>query len=310
MSRLAARWNGFWFAPEPTSTLALVRIALGVVAFAWALSLWSDLFDLYGVGGVVPSQPAGGPGTWGLLGIAGGDAPLVCVYAALLVAAPAVAVGFHTRLAAIVLFVTLLAFHRRNPFVLNDGDALLRLLALYMALAPAGAALSLDRLRREPEAFWEFPTRAPWALRLIQLQLCAVYLSTVVQRLSGEYWTNGSAVSYVLRLEDLQRFPVPAALCESMELARVATFGTLLLELALAFAVWNRRARPWVLGCGVALHLSIEYSLRVGFFSLAILACYLAFVPACAAQAWILALRDRVASEGNIVPSKRPALRA
>lgn len=294
MSEIAARWERFWFAPEPTSTLALVRIAAGLVAFAWGLSLWPDLFDLYAADGVLPSQPGGGAGSWGPLGILGGDTALVCFYAALLLGSMALALGLFTRLAALVVFLALLAFARRNPFVLNDGDALLRLLVLYLTLAPAGASLSLDRLRRAPESFWQFPARAPWALRLIQLQLCAVYLSTLVQRLRGDYWTDGTAVAYVLRLEELQRLPVSAVARDSLALAHVATFGTLAIELALALLVWNHRMRPWVLGLGVGLHLSIEYSLRVGFFSFAVLACYLAFVQPHTARAWILAVRDRV----------------
>lgn len=292
MRRLGAHWERFWFAPQPTSTLALVRIAVGSIAFGWGLSLAPDLFDLYSSTGVVgDSAAARGPGSWDLLGTFHSDTALLCVYAALLLGSIALAVGLRTRLAAVVVFVAMLAFARRNPFALNDGDALLRLLVLYLALAPAGASLSLDRLRSARDAFWEFPARAPWALRLIQLQLSAVYLSTLIQRAQGEYWTSGTAVSYALRLEELQRFAVPAPLHESMTLAGVATFGTLTIELALALLVWNRKARPWVLWLGVALHLGIDYSLRVGFFSLAVLAALISFVAPQTAQAWICAAR-------------------
>ena len=295
MRTAAIAWERFWFAPQPTATLALVRIAVGALSLAWALSLAPDLFSLYSAGGIVPAQPgAQRPGVWGLLGIVPGDAALVTVYAALLGGSIALLVGLWTRLAAGVVFVALLSFARRNPFVLNDGDALLRMLALFVALAPAGASLSLDRLRRAGDRFWEFPARAPWALRLIQIQLSVVYLSTVWQKARGSYWTDGTAVSYALRLEDLQRFPVPAPVSDSLTLANVATFGTLATELALAVLVWSRRARPWVLGLGVALHLSIEYSLRVGFFSFAMLACYVAFISPEAAKAAILAGRDRL----------------
>jgi len=293
VTRAAAAWQRFWFAPEPTSTLALVRIAVGLLSLAWALSLRSDLFALYASDGVLHAQPDA-PGAWGLLAVADGDVALVCAYVALLAGAVALTLGLYTRLAALVVFVGLLSFARRNPYAVNDGDALLRLLVLYLMLSPAGAALSLDRLRRGREGAWEFPARAPWALRLIQLQLSLVYLSTVAQRLRGDHWTDGSAVSYVLRLEELQRLPLPAGLAADAGAMAVATYGTLALELALAILVWHRRTLPWALGLGVALHLAIEYALRVGFFSFAVLACYLAFLPPATATAWIGAVRRRL----------------
>ena len=43
MRRVGRAWERFWFSPEPTSSLALFRIAIGTVCFAWALSLVPDL---------------------------------------------------------------------------------------------------------------------------------------------------------------------------------------------------------------------------------------------------------------------------
>lgn len=302
MMRLAAGWERFWFRPQPTSTLALVRIAVGGLALAWALSLGPDLINLYAPdGGVVRTTTAAkAAGGWDPLGMLGSTG-VVVAYVALLLAAAALILGYHSRLAALIVFLALLAFARRNPFVLNDGDALLRLLALYLVLAPAGASLSVDRLRVAPDAFWEFPARAPWALRLIQIQLCAIYLSTVWQRALGEHWTDGTAVSYILRLEELQRLSVPAGLRESALFAGAATIGVLALELALPLALWFQRTRPWAIGAAVVLHASIEYALRVGFFSLVVMACLLAFVSPPGARRWILAMRDRVGPAGRDV---------
>jgi hypothetical protein len=167
-------------------------------------------------------------------------------------------------------------------------------IALYLALAPAGAALSLDRARRARERFWEFPARAPWALRLMQVQLSVIYLATAWTKMRGTTWNDGTAVSYALRVGDLERFPVPHLLTDSVLVTNLMTYGTLATEVALGVLVWNRRARPWVLGLGVALHLGIDYSMRVGFFTFAMLVLYLAFVPPETASRAILAMRERV----------------
>ena len=43
MSALGDSWNRFWFAPEPTSTLAVLRIAVGLLLFAWTVTVLPDL---------------------------------------------------------------------------------------------------------------------------------------------------------------------------------------------------------------------------------------------------------------------------
>lgn len=287
-------WTRFWFAPTPTSTLGLVRICFGLLAFAWTVTLTPDLSAFFTGGGVFPAQIQG-PGVWGALGLVSSGWAVIAVYAALLLAALALAVGWHTRVAAAVVFLGLLAFQRRDPWVFNGGDGLLRIIAFYLMLAPAGAALSLDRRRRhpDPDSFWEFPARAPWALRLMQIQLSVVYLAGVWDKVQGMAWNNGTAVSYALRVQDLAGLPVPAFLSHDPVVVNILTYGTLATELALGILVWNRRLRPWVLLLGVGLHLSIGWAIRVGFFGLGMFVLYVAFVDPDWAARRILAVRAR-----------------
>ena len=296
MSRVRLRlvisaWNRFWFEPAPTSTLALLRIALGLVVIAWTLSLAGDLFPFFGRHGVQPSPPRP-PGSWGMLALSDGDLALGALYASLLVSAAALAIGFHTRVAAVFVFVCLLSFERRSPYVFNAGDHLLRILTFYLMLAPAGAALSIDRWRAR-QRLWVFPARPPWALRLMQLQLSFVYVGAVWAKVRGTTWNDGTAISYALRLTDLERFPVPGFVTQ-LPISTLLTYSALGIELCLGILVWNRRLRPWVLLLGLLMHLGIDWSIRVGFFSLAVFVMYLAFIPPDRASAGIVSARDRV----------------
>ena len=65
----------------------------------------------------------------------------------------------------------------------------------------------------------------------------------------------------------------------SLTWVHVFTWGTLAVEGAIPLLVWNRRTRPWVLAAGAALHLSIDLTLRTGFFTWIVLASYVSFVP-------------------------------
>jgi hypothetical protein len=310
MRRAVESWERFWFESEETSTLALVRIAFGLVVIAWVVTLAADARDFFGPHGLLPSGAYDGrPGAaWTALGLSDSPVAVTVVMTVLFLAACCLTVGQWTRVAAVLVFVGLVSLERRNPFVFNSGDGLLRIIAFCMMFAPAGAALSLDRLRSAHHSFWEFPRRAPWALRLMQIQLSVVYLASVWAKLRGASWNNGTAVSYAVRLEDIARFDVPSFLARSEIAANLMTYGVLAAEASIAFLVWNRRLRPWALGIGIALHLSIDLTIRVGFFSWGMLVLYLAFVSPERARALVLSCKrlvnERVSSVDVIDPQK------
>ncbi|MDQ6605095.1 MAG: HTTM domain-containing protein [Actinomycetota bacterium] len=289
---MSSNWERFWFEPVATSSLAVLRIGFGLVAFVWTLTLTPDLGAFFGHGGLVGGQPEAA-GVWGVLAIFPGDFAVQVTFALLLIATVALTVGYQTRLAALLVFVGILSFERRDPYVFNTGDGLVRLIAFYLMLAPSGAALSVDRWRTAREHFWEFPLRAPWALRLMQIQLSVLYLSGLWIKLQGTTWNNGTAVSYAMRISDLSRFPLPGFLIHSALICNLMTYGTLAIELSIPILVWNRRLRPWALLAGLGLHLGIEYSIRVGFFSLAMFTLYLSFLDPTGTQVRLLALRER-----------------
>jgi hypothetical protein len=260
----------------------------------WTLALVPSLTTWFGASGIVPSEP-GAPGTWGVMDVLPQHGAVVALFVILLVASLSLLAGYRTRLASVLVFVGITSFERRNPFLLDSGDGLLRVIALLLSLAPAGTSFSVDRMRSARDQFWEFPSRAPWALRLLQVQLSMIYLATVWAKARGSTWNNGTAVSFALRIKDLNRFALPHVVTHSVLAANIMTYGTLAIELALGLLVWSRKARPWVLGLGIAMHLGIEYSIRVGFFTLAMVVLYVAFVPPEAATRFILATREQLA---------------
>jgi hypothetical protein len=270
-------WVRFWFLPQAAYPLGVVRIFFGVIIFLWALTLIPQLGPLLGPHGVMPTPDPGGPMTWSLLEVFNTDTAVTLVWAVLLISSAALALGWHSRLAALLVFIAIMSIERRQPWIFNAGDGMLRIESLFLVLAPSGAALSLDQ-RRTTGSFFNAQDRAPWALRLFQIQLSIVYLSTVWDKVRGDTWNAGSAVSYSLRIVDLQNFVVPDWLTLNAPLMNAASWGTLLVELSLGLFVWSRRARPWVLTAGVILHVSILLTIAVGFFSFAVFVLYLSFL--------------------------------
>lgn len=249
--------------------MAALRIACALLTLGWTLSLLPDAGTFLGDDGLTAAPVAGTAGWW--------TVDVSHPYSAcwlLVAAALALLVGWRTRVAAWAVFLGLLVLQRRDVYVLNSGDLLLRELAFYVALMPSGETWSFDARRRPAEP------RAPWGLRLLQLQLSAVYLFSVVAKLHGTSWQNGTAVGKAVQLEDLQRFVVPQWAATSVTVSALLTYGTLLAEAFLVLGLWFPRTRWKAMAIGAAIHLGIEATLLIGWFSLTILSCYLAFVPA------------------------------
>lgn len=269
-------WREFWFQKASAYPLGLVRMTFGALVIAWAFALLPDLYQFFGQRGV-NAHLSLKPYQWNVLGLWNSDLAVFITWLVLFASALALTVGWHSRLAAVLVFVLIYSFEVRNTFVFNSGDLVIRLLAFYLALSSCGAALSLDQ-RLRTGSFWSAQSRAVWPLRLMQIQMSIIYLATVQAKMAGTAWPGGTAVSYSLRLEDLQLMPTPHWVTANALLMNIATWSTLAIELALGLLVWNRRLRPWVLGAGVVMHLVIMVTIAVGFFSLAMYVLYLSFL--------------------------------
>jgi hypothetical protein len=268
-------WRAFWFRPTRAYPLGLVRIAFGALIFLWTATLYPGLADFFGPAGISPA-PSRNPLNWSIFHYAGSDRAVFIAWLVLLLASVALTVGWHSRIAALVVFVLVISFQVRTPAVFNSGDVVVRLEALFLALAPCGAALSLDQ-RRRTGAFWSAQVRAPWVIRLMQIQLSIIYLFSVRTKMSGTAWPEGTAVSYAMRLDDMVMVPPPGMLITHPLVVNVATWGVIALETSLAVLVWVPRLRPWVLAAGVVMHTVIAMTINVGFFSPAMFVLYLAF---------------------------------
>lgn len=127
----------------------------------------------------------------------------------------------------------------------------------------------------------------------MQIQLSVLYLSTVWQKLQGDTWLDGSAVSYVLRQDDLLRVELPTAFTGSPVVSAVLTYGTLGVELAVGVLIWSRRARPFVVVPAILLHVLVDAILAAALISAAMLTAFVSFVPPETASRLIAKVRNR-----------------
>jgi len=291
-------WNRFWFEPTTPVAMAIFRIALGIILLEnMLIHLWPD-FDLYyGNNSLIPIKDMMSL-YWHnsyyfdlMAALPADDRYIIGAFWVMVAATVMMTLGLCTRVSSWVTLLLLMSFGAHFQLNQNAGDNYLRLATMCLALSNAGDALSLDNLIKATRQDWRitgFGARlsAPWAQRLLQIQLCIAYGHTWYSKMEGSMWNDGTAVYYAVRYDDLMRFPIPH-IFDQLPVYMILTWGTLAIEFALFTFIWWRPARYWVLAIGISLHLGIEYCMNLPMFEWSFLFTYLLFIyPEDLSKSW------------------------
>jgi uncharacterized membrane protein YphA (DoxX/SURF4 family) len=287
-------WNSFWFTPADPLPLAVVRIATGLI-LAWSSCVWlADVDGFFGAGGWMPPEHVwrmnDQPWQWSGYFAAPGPNGIRVIAGLTLIAAILLTIGLATPLAAVTALVGFLCAANRAPLNTFGLDDTLGMLLIPLAIGPAGARLSVDRLLG---AGGGVPSvAANIALRLIQVHLCVVYFFSGCGKMLGPSWWEGTAlwgaaanVQYrTLDLTWLARHPL---------VINALTLGTLFWEVAYPALIWPRLTRRLWIAMAVAVHLGIGLAMGMMEFGLAMITANLAFVPAASWQPLLAAVSAR-----------------
>ena len=183
MSRPLEWWDRFFFEPQSTAPMTLVRVAWGAVMAVWAVSLLPDIDPFFTEGALLYERDLR-DGSWNLLPHLGGQAGLAtCVV--LLLASLGTMVGLKTRLSAAIAVLCLVVLQRGNSAIFNSGDLLLRLVGIAVVLSPCGLRWSVDAAIDRRRGRVRSLLRAPFGMRLLQLQLAVGYLLSAWTKTRG-----------------------------------------------------------------------------------------------------------------------------
>ncbi len=276
-------WEKFFFAPQSPLPIALFRILYGACVSVTLILLHSDWLDWYGVHAWVSRatmktlEPGIRLNVFALL--PQDDHWVGAFFFAFLGFAVLLTVGLWTRISSVVVFLCLASIQQRNPFITHGGDTFLRVAGFFLVFAPAGSALSLNRLvraNRKRERLEVVP-RAPWAQRMIQFELTLVYVMSFCWKMKGHAWLNGTALYYATHLHEIQRFPLPVWTQNSVVL-KLGSWFTLVLEFSMGVLIWFRRVRYPLLLLGLLFHLALEYAFNLPMFQWDVLIAYVLFI--------------------------------
>lgn len=278
-------WNRFWFTPAAPHTLAVMRIATGLMIFYVHL-VWSlDFFDFFGPDARITIEFArlfnDSPFAWSHFFWAFPPWALITIHGLGLVILLMFAVGLFTRVSSVLTFLLVVSYVHRVPGALFGLDQINVFLAMYLMLSDCGAVYSLDAWRRQRTQ----PGRgdpAPavmnnLATRLIQLHMCIVYLFAALGKLQGISWWEGNAMWLAVGNYEYQSLDM-TWLASWPLLINVLTHGTIVWELTYPALVWPRWTRPIVILLAVPMHLGIAFSMGMITFGMIMLVGNMAFI--------------------------------
>ena len=288
--RIAAGLDRF-FAPQPYTAMVACRIVFGAIAFGYLAGRAGLVQEIWGPEGIfgagffdrmaldVPVRMREGGLDW----LAHNHSPALVwvLWGAGLVASALFALGAFTRPSGAVALAVYALFHARNPYASAGWSVMLKPFLLYVLLAPTGRFGSFDAWRRGDRdalarpATWLGPG---WPVRLVQVQLCAMYLVAGWSRVESPSWWEGEAT--FAALSDLFYARTDVDWQPWKPLLEAATFAALALEALAPVMLWLPRVgTAWALAL-LALHAGLELSSNHGSWQLLMGAALLTFLPA------------------------------
>ncbi|MEU6684364.1 HTTM domain-containing protein [Streptomyces sp. NPDC046832] len=118
------------------------------------------------------------------------------------------------------------------------------------------------------------------ALLVIMAEACLIYATAGWYKVQGSRWQDGTAVYYPLHLEYFSPWPGLADLLSaSGTMVMLVTYGTVLVQVAFPFTLFNRRVKNVLLAVMMTEHAVIAVVLGLPFFSLAMIAADAVFLP-------------------------------
>lgn len=312
--------RAFFETPASPVPLAVFRIMVAAIVLIQSLSLHDDLLRLFGSSsGLIQSTISSKLVVFavprvewiaGWLGVVGVSeaACLKGLFAIKLIACCLVLIGYNTRASAVILWLTNLTLKTTASASIYGVDEFLHIALFYCVVFPVGNVLSMDWILASCTYVPSLASRL--GVRVIQVHLCIVYLTSGIEKASGIQWWNGEAIWRVLMRED---FGINGAewISAFPWLAATITISTLIIEVGYAAAVWIPASRrPWVWAT-IGMHLGIAFAM--GLYSFGATMCawnFAAFIVdaeprrrtatvaydgECGVCRWILLIMHRVA---------------
>jgi predicted DCC family thiol-disulfide oxidoreductase YuxK len=269
-----------------------MRVSLGAWAVFFYLLHWRVRGLLWGPDGILPFEKLleAGP-LLNVFALSRSRAYFEAVYVLAVIVAFLVTIGFRPRLMVPLHWLMIWSFQERNPLLGDGGDNLMRIILLFMVLVNTGAYYSITRVHRAAGGrgavrqwcLWESVQafiRPPLAVLhnfgvlLILVQLGILYMSTGLYKAMGELWQSGTALYYIMRVDEFSGPGIAETIYRNPYLVVLGTYGTVLFEVAFFPSLFSRWTRYAMIVAGTCFHMGIALLMGLVTFGWSMLSVY------------------------------------
>lgn len=187
-----------------------------------------------------------------------------------IIAAILFTLGYKTRLISIINFIFLYSLYHQNPIILDGGNNIMIITLIYLIFVKTNAYFSMDKYinsNKSKENLYINIVHNFGVLAII-IQFCILYLNSALYKVMGEYWQNGTAIYYILQVDEFNLPWLTDLIISSDILIVFITYSTVLLQIAFPFMLLNKFTKYIALLLIVPLHLGIAFTMGLITFSL------------------------------------------
>ncbi|KAB1645089.1 HTTM domain-containing protein [Gulosibacter chungangensis] len=311
---------------KATYGLAVTRILLGLSAVGLLVSNWRTRLYAFGSGSLWNGEGLDAksdfPHIWLFSAFhhaMPNDALYTTLYLLLLALAIAFTLGWHTRIVHPIFLVLWISFIEANDMLGDQGDNMFRIALFFMLFANCGMRWSLDARRRAkkdgpatngtPKTEWGQIQNVAHNLVLVILtaQVSFVYVSGALYKAGGEPWSGGYAVYNPLMTDRFGTWPTLSEIATTWgPLVTIATWGSILMQLAFPFMLLTRPTRIIGLATILTFHMAIAVLMGLPWFSLAMVAIDSIFIRDRTWSGMVRGLRNRFRASHELAREKVP----
>ena len=183
-------------------------------------------------------------------------------------------IGYRTKLFQVILLVFYISLHMRNPYVLQGGDDLIRVMLLFSLFLPLNAVWAVQTK----------PVKYNFAIPalIFMFQISMVYWVSALMKTSPEWHSEGTALYYAFNLDCIQ-WPLAKYLLQFPALLQFLTPLVFYLEIVIPILFFipfkNNVFRLICIGIMVVFQIGISATLFVGLFYLINLTALIPLLP-------------------------------
>jgi hypothetical protein len=303
-------------------TLAVFRIAVGLLIIGDILARASTFTFFYTEDGVVPQELAEQrtvPGAFSFFYYTQDSTVIALLFLIHALVAIQLIIGYKSRFAMILSFLFVISLDHHNPLILSHADTLFRLLCFWAIFIPLGERWSVDSLQRDRE-----PRAAVASLgtAAILLQMVYMYSLNGLHKANGALWNSREATPLIFGLDDMTYFLAGPMRQFPVMLEVMGTMWYFLLVMSPLLLLLHGRSRYAMALLIFGAHFSFTITVRIGAFGWVGMSGVMLFLPAVFWEdlktiASRVALRDRIvrpvhrglAAFGNRAAERLPKLK-